>query len=612
MSKASNQPEDTCISASNERLDALLCSGHLDAHYQPIVDLHQGQPAGFEALARPHKDSGFAHPGELFDQASATQRLWEIEGFTRRTALSSCTDLLPHQRLFFNASPTVFADPRFPVSVLKEVTSTPNLNPSQIVIEITERTEDHAPDQLLSHVKELTAMGFQIAIDDVGAGTSGLNRIMLLRPHWLKLDRELVTGVDTDRVKQHLIRFIIQFSRLSGVNIIAEGIESEDELATLAQLGVHYAQGFFLARPNPHIAVFDDDHARRIRTIWYAAEKRRYRAPKEEMAVRFAKPTFTLSATDALTIALDLFEEKPNLPGVVIVDCDRLVGWCERSEIIEAHRTKKATRLCELARPVATIEAQETTVADMFELAACRPENEARRPLIVVDAGRVIGQLSPTDMIVAAAETIGLSTDRGTMFAGIPGRVQCDKHIHTLLLEHSLHVPQGANQPGIDVIFVDLQDFNTYNWTFGYDLGDKLLEHLSMHLKQLVEKTKTDVFLGHLGNDRFLITAPSRSLHEALERCICDFDNDMQNFSPSNDSAQQSNINMYSHMVRLRVLVIEDALRRVTDSHELFAMGDQLRRKAAGLEHATDGKPRGSHMLIDRIESDDPGRSKVA
>ena len=598
--------------ASNDRLDALVTDGLLDAHFQPIVDLHQGQPTGFEALARPQKASGFAHPGELFDQASNAQRLWEIEGYARRTAFAASSDILPHQRLFINSSPIVFADPQFPVTMLKEVSNTPWLNPSQVVIEITERTEDHAPDQLLTHVKEMAAMGFQIAIDDVGAGTSGLNRIMLLRPHWLKLDRELVTGVDTDRVKQHLIRFIIQFSRLSGVDIIAEGIEHESEIETLAQLGVRYLQGFYLGRPQAKIELLADDHAKSFRRIWRHAEAHRYRAPDEDMAARFAKPVFTLLATDSLETAISLLEEQPSLLGIAVVDCDRLVGWCERSEIRSAYRTKTASRLCEITRSVATIEAQETTIADMFEIAACRPDIEARRPLIVVDSGRVIGQLSPADIITAAAESMGKSKTRSLSISGLPGRVQCDQHLHDQLMRQIHDNPHQREVLGHDVVFIDIRDFNSYNWTCGHELGDQLLEQMVVCLRSSTSHLSSSVFLGHMGNDRFLLTGPRGMLEAPLETFLEKFDRCAALLSRTEQTAHAPETLSTCKSAGARVLIIEDAFRRVSDCDEIFAIEERMHHGANGVGHARNGKISASQILVDRAETAQEDRDQVA
>src|SRR5690606_29389911 len=118
----------------------------------------------------------------------------------------------------------VFADPRFVETLIDETDHLAGIGRNRVVIELTERSEHGVVGRLAEQFEHLRSAGFLLAIDDVGAGTSGLNRIMRLRPHWLKLDGELVSSIDTAPFKQNLIRFFVHFARLSNIRLLAEGI----------------------------------------------------------------------------------------------------------------------------------------------------------------------------------------------------------------------------------------------------------------------------------------------------------------------------------------------------------------------------------------------------
>lgn len=581
--------------------------GFLQVHYQPIVDLQHGRIAGAEALARPDRESGFGSPAEVFRAAAAARRLWEIEAVARRRSLAGLGEWPCSALLFTNCSPCVLGDPRFPDAILREVMEIGRRSPSQIVIELTERTEEHSAEALVAQVETLKAMGFQLAIDDVGAGTSGLNRIMLLRPHWLKLDRELVTGVDRDRVKQHLIRFILHFSRLSGVNILAEGIETEEELQALAHLGVRYGQGYLLGRPAPRLADLSPTGSSRIRRLWGEADTRRFRPAGEVMASRFARDVLTLPAESEAGEAADLLGRKADAPGVALLSEGRLAGWCDRSDVLDAARADLRAKLFALSRSVATLERDETTVGEMLELATCREPADAHRPLIVVDNGEVVGLLGVAEIIRAAAETSGSTHLHSSSVVGCPGRVRCDLHVRDLLLRQTLETPDPRGLLGYDAAFVDIRDFSEYNWTYGHELGDRLLQHLATLLKAVVARQDLDCFVGHLGDDRFLLTALRGRLTVRLRSLIAHFDRSAEQFARP---PLERELPHPFRTVGIRALLIENAFRRVSDVQDLLATERRLRVTALGREAMLQDEDPASVLIVDREE--DAHRSRAA
>ena len=220
-------------------------------HYQPIISLKDGSTYGYEALTRFPDNDIFSHPGELFNFANSTNSLYDLEKVTRELAIQSISkDLYPHEKLWINLTPEVIYDEAFTTGYTRNLLNECGLKADQIVFEITERSaiEDFiAFKDVLQHYRK---QGFLIAIDDAGAGYSSLEAITELQPDFIKIDRSLINGIHESFTRQYMLEALLQLSEKMRATVIAEGVELSEELECIGNLGVHYAQGFFLARPN--------------------------------------------------------------------------------------------------------------------------------------------------------------------------------------------------------------------------------------------------------------------------------------------------------------------------------------------------------------------------
>jgi len=241
----------TAADDTKSRIMQLVDEGLISPRFHAIVDLRCGEVIGYEGLTRPAPGSGFERPDLLFDAALATGTQFELESLALEMLLTQANAWAEAPLLFVNTTPAFLADDRAVPFILDIIDSLDRVRPARIVLEVTERSDLSYDNILSERVEQLTGRGFQIAIDDVGAGANGLNRIMRLKPGWLKLDRELVAGIDADPVRENLIRFMIRFARLTGVRLIAEGIETDPELKRLCALGAQFGQGFIFGKPEP-------------------------------------------------------------------------------------------------------------------------------------------------------------------------------------------------------------------------------------------------------------------------------------------------------------------------------------------------------------------------
>jgi len=230
-------------------LQEVLLADQLSTVFQPIVDLRGRSVLGYEALTRGPAGSVYQMPLRLFEMAEQADLVFELDRKCRRRALLSATELPTEAKLFVNVYPSAMYDPEFRGGALVRLVEAQGLTPDRVVLEITEKSAIENYELFAEALSELTHRGFSIAVDDVGAGYSGLEKIAHLKPRYLKFDRELIRDIDSSYIRREMTRALKTFATSIGSAIIAEGIERQGELDTLVDLGVGYGQGYLLGRP---------------------------------------------------------------------------------------------------------------------------------------------------------------------------------------------------------------------------------------------------------------------------------------------------------------------------------------------------------------------------
>ena len=225
------------------RIEEALGSDAMAMVFQPIVNIATGETVGAEALAR-FTIEPIRAPDEWFAEALEVGLATEIEIAAVSGALAEFDRLPPHTFLAVNVSPAIAT-----TAALHSLLA--GYPADRLVLELTEHSRVDDYDELLAGIEPLRLRGIRIAVDDTGAGYAGLQRILRLSPHILKLDRALTGGIDIDPVRRALATALVTFAREIGASIIAEGIETPEELAMLRQIGIPWAQGYHLGRPGP-------------------------------------------------------------------------------------------------------------------------------------------------------------------------------------------------------------------------------------------------------------------------------------------------------------------------------------------------------------------------
>jgi EAL domain-containing protein (putative c-di-GMP-specific phosphodiesterase class I) len=235
---------DDRLLADHAGLQASFESGLLSLRlvYQPIVRAKDGSGYGFEALART-SEPRLPHPGVLFDVAERLDRVHELG----RAIRGHAAEFIGRSGIpiaFVNVHPLELSD-----DALLRPDAPLSRHARSVVLEITERQSIEGVPGLPGRIKALRALGYRLAIDDLGAGYAGLGTFAILEPDVVKLDMSLVRGCDHEPVKQQLIRSMTSLCKELGALVVAEGIETPAERDTVVELGCDLLQGYLLGRP---------------------------------------------------------------------------------------------------------------------------------------------------------------------------------------------------------------------------------------------------------------------------------------------------------------------------------------------------------------------------
>jgi EAL domain-containing protein (putative c-di-GMP-specific phosphodiesterase class I) len=290
-------------------------------HFQPIVDLRRALVVGYEVLARFPVEIGLA-PEACFQMADLCGRRLDLEEALLHRALG-VRETIPHNCfLTINLSPTLMLSSRWD-ALLEDIRA---LDPvgglDGIIIEITEQDSIADYDCMRQKIEEIRNLRGSIAVDDTGSGFASLKHVMELKPNFVKLDRFFVGNCHADRSKTTLIQMIGMATDRLDAWVIAEGVETSEELDELIRLDVPLGQGYFLGRPEPEMLPLDPAIAASIHTRIQALGH-------SETMLGYVEPCPTFASRSEAELYLD---QNPQTDLAVVLD-----EWRRPFELLERH-----------------------------------------------------------------------------------------------------------------------------------------------------------------------------------------------------------------------------------------------------------------------------------
>lgn len=220
------------------------------SYFQPIVELSSMQIYGYEALLRGVKENGeIVSPEDILQTAKKADLLFFLDRAARETALKTAAVKRIDKKVFINFLPTAIYNPKNCLLDTVRWAMQLEFDPQNIVFEVVETEKTMDFDHLKKILDFYKSHGFSVALDDVGSGYSSLNMLSKIRPDIIKIDREIISGIDKDPLKQSIFNAFVKVANDNGIIALAEGVETFNEAEWIVDSGVKLAQGYFWGKP---------------------------------------------------------------------------------------------------------------------------------------------------------------------------------------------------------------------------------------------------------------------------------------------------------------------------------------------------------------------------
>ncbi|WP_274366131.1 GGDEF domain-containing protein [Paenibacillus thermotolerans] len=554
----------------------ILERGIVTSVYQPIICLSNSAAFGYEALTRGPEGSRFHSPLALFEYAEKNGYLYELDRLTREKALAGCGSLRSDQKLFINIQAGVIHDPNFMPGVTIKRLHEYGLQPHNVVFEITERSsidDFSTTKQILQHYRH---QGYQIAIDDAGAGYSSLQAIVELQPDFIKIDRSLIQNIHTDHVKQGLLDIFITFAGKMNIKLIAEGIELEDELTKLVRMGVHYGQGYLLGRPDPCLRPIREETKVHL-------DKQRKLQPAPEAAWTIGDlingTVFFQADTPVSEVAVH-FKQNPKDMGVVIVSGDIPAGLVMREKLFQQLAGLYGVPLY-WNRPISNLMDASPLIVDerepveaVSQMAMSREIDKLYDFVVITSAGKMAGVATIRSILECISSIRMERAKTANPLTGLPGNSEIMRTMNRYLL----------GKEKFSVIYADLDFFKWYNDKHGFQRGDRLLQYTADVLLHSVTVcgAKED-FVGHVGGDDFIIISRCDDTEKLCLEIIRRFESGVADFYEEEirfvEDRHGNSIDASGVSVSLAVIVCTEPHSNIT-SEQISVTAANLKKRA--------------------------------
>lgn len=370
--------------------------------YQPIVSLMDGKVVAYEALSRISLDEPKVSIQELFEGAAIIDRLWDLEKLCRTAAIEGAISKPKEVKLFINIDGNLLQDKTFQGGFTKEKLGEYSLCASDIVFEVTERSDFDDYEKIKTLLKHYENQGYEVAIDDLGAGYSGLNRLQNIKPQYVKVDYELIHDIHREKSKRALVRMLVHYCDSMGYRLIAEGIEKEEELECLINNGVVLGQGFLLGKPKKTF----DDIEKIIRNIilGYAKQSKM----NKNTIGNICKMGRVLYPSCKVEQAFSVFENN-NVDYIAVVDSKcKFHGVVSRNMILKLKEENKETGRTIgdiMDTDVLLIDSDKTVKYGIGKLMS-RGKKKIWKPFVILKKDRYFGIATVWDIVVAVGKEI--------------------------------------------------------------------------------------------------------------------------------------------------------------------------------------------------------------
>jgi len=492
-------------------LHDIIQGSQLAAVFQPILDMHQTKVIGFEGLIRGPIGSELHQPMELFRVARNCGMVTDVEYLARRIVLENFTKLALPGKIFLNISPDILLQNDSKTGETLKYIEELGLQPSQVIIELTENAQALDYQLLRDATQHYRNMGFEIAIDDLGEGFSGLRLWSEIRPDYVKIDKHFIHNINLDPVKLQFARSIQEIAVKTGARVIAEGIETRAELMAVRDLGISFGQGYYIAKPNA--APIQEASAEIVKSLMRLEVERDNLLQNRATVEKLLKNSPSVNPTCNNEDVFKIFDSNADIYSIPVVLQGRPVGLISRAVMINNYarpfrRELYGHRPCEMMMDKsALIVDKMSSLQDLSELILQSKPHHLANGFIVTEHGQYIGMGSGHDLLRLITKMQIDSARYANPLTLLPGNVPISEQIDNLLQSGTSFV----------ACYCDLDHFKPFNDVYGYKKGDEVIQQTG---RLLSEACGNYDFIGHIGGDDFIVLFQSDDWEKRCEALL--------------------------------------------------------------------------------------------
>jgi diguanylate cyclase (GGDEF)-like protein len=556
-----------------DEIERLIREKQIAARYQPIVDLRARRILAYEALVQGPVGHEYHDPLPLFAAAEQAGSLAALELACLDVTLGSAAAAGAAERLFLNLSPAaLLATVDWPAE-LARLCRWHEVNPSSCVLELTERSlvEDYGKTR--ATLDMLRELGFEIAIDDLGSGYSGLRMWSELRPDFVKIDRYFISDIESDPVKLEFVRSIVAMGRAVGSYVIAEGVETAAQCRELMDLDVDAAQGYLFGPPRA-------ERVDEAKVLAQLAVMTRIEAVTnaEQLVVAFAPLSPAMLVRDFVR----LLHEQTRCDAFPVVGADGVpLGMIYRNTFLLRYSRPLQPELLN-KRPVAEVMDAAPLIIDarlrleqVSRLVTRRSRVRLTDQFIIARDGLYVGVGQIIDLLERITQEKIRTATHSNPLTKLPGNLPVTDTLNRLL---------GQDRSFV-VCYVDLDNFKPFNDQYGYIKGDEVLLHVA-RLLQASAAPQAD-FVGHLGGDDFVVIFRSPDWETRLQALVQRFEASVQSFYSEEhqvmggiDALDRYGERRWFEFLTLSIGIIDTADERFATADDVAERLQQLKREA--------------------------------
>lgn len=557
-------------------LENIISSESIRTVFQPIISLVDGSILGYEALSRGPEGSTLERPDDLFKAAEDNELELELEYLCRIKALERGKKILPAKMLFINVDPNIMHHEKFKSGFTKDFMLKSNIDPTCIIFEITEKTCIHDYKMFRKLIDNYISQGYKIAIDDTGAGYSGLRTLAETHPQYIKLDMDMIRDIDKKIINQALVKALADFADKTNIKIIAEGIETIDELNTLIYLGIEYGQGYLLQKPSPEFLEITPYVKNLIISKQRQKESVYYQMPNTMPIGEIARFDRPIEPEATGSVVNEIFNNNTSIQGIPVCENGIPIGLIMRNQFYAHLATQygnavfmnRAIRLLMNKYPL--VVDYNTSIAQVSNNAVNRREENLYDYIIISKDEKYYGVTTIKNLLECTSKLELNKAKHSNPLTGLPGNIIIEERIK-----------QAVNEcEDCYIIHFDLDNFKAYNDVYGFENGDKILAETAIIIQECLDFDNINNFLGHIGGDDFVAVVNSDNIKTLCNNIIKKFDSEVKNYYTEYDRSNGYIITKNRHGVLEKFPIISISIAVVDNSNKKFIstieMGEKL------------------------------------